>query len=193
MTNLVKLATTRALVDASAVRQASVIGEAGAWTVQLQTHNQTRVLATKANAPRRFGSFESALKVLREMGMPLDVLHVDAAQWDAEGGTTKRRPDRSEAMEVKELDARYAVSLRTQTEHALAVPRPALSSAQASSRWRRSRRNNVRRLRQHWLQRARVRERGLEAERAGCAHRIARLSTGARDRHLRPADVFRRM
>ncbi|WDK08675.1 hypothetical protein JH275_00310 [Xanthomonas campestris pv. campestris] len=42
--------------------------------MQLQTHNQTRVLATKANAPRRSGSFESALKVLREMGMPLDVL-----------------------------------------------------------------------------------------------------------------------
>ncbi|WP_238691535.1 hypothetical protein [Xanthomonas campestris] len=68
--------------------------------MRLQTHNQTRVLATKANAPRRFGSFESALKVLREMGMPLDVLHVDAAQWDAEGGNTKRRPDRSEAMKV---------------------------------------------------------------------------------------------
>ncbi|MFC0155527.1 hypothetical protein ACFFJ4_18540 [Xanthomonas dyei] len=131
MTNLVKLATARALVDASAVRQASVIGEAGAWTVQLQTHNQTRVLATKANAPRRFGSFESALKVLREMGMPLDVLHVDAAQWDTEDGNAKRRPDRSEAMKVKELDARYAVSLRTQTEHALADPRSALSSAQA--------------------------------------------------------------
>ncbi|WP_237348021.1 MULTISPECIES: hypothetical protein [Xanthomonas] len=131
MTNLVKLSTARALVDASAVRHASVIGEAGAWTVQLQTHDQTRVLATKANAPRRFGSFESALKVLREMGMPLDVLHVDAAQWDAEGGNAKRRPDRSEAMKVKELDARYAVSLRTQTEHALADPRPALSSAQA--------------------------------------------------------------
>ncbi|WP_236726829.1 hypothetical protein [Xanthomonas cannabis] len=131
MTTLVKLATARALVDASAVRHASVIGEAGAWTVQLQTHDQTRVLATKANAPRRFGSFESALKVLREMGMPLDVLHVDAAHWDAEGGNAKRRPDRSEAMKVKELDARYAVSLRTQTEHALADPRPALSSAQA--------------------------------------------------------------
>ncbi|BBJ94331.1 hypothetical protein [Xanthomonas campestris] len=68
--------------------------------MQLQTHNQTRVLATKANAPRRFGSFESALKVLREIGMPLDVLHVDAAQWDAEGGKTKRRPDRSEAIKV---------------------------------------------------------------------------------------------
>ena len=131
MANLVKLATARALVDASAVRQASVVGEAGAWTVQLQTHNQTRVLATKANAPRRFGSFESALKVLREMGMPLDALHVDAAQWDAKGGTAKRRPDRSEAMKVKEMDARYAASLRTQTDHALADPRPALSSVQA--------------------------------------------------------------
>lgn len=125
--------------------------------------------------------------------MPLDVLHVDAAQWDAEGGTTKRRPDRFEAMKVKELDARYAVSLRTQTEHALADPAPHSPARRRSGRWRRSRRNNVRRLRQHWLQRARVRERGLEAERAGCAHRIARLSTGARDRNLRPADVFRRM
>ena len=68
MTEMVKLATARELVDAGAVKQAEVIGLPGGWTVQLQTYNHARVLATKANEPRRFGTFESALKVLRDLG-----------------------------------------------------------------------------------------------------------------------------
>ena len=71
MTEMVKLATARELVDAGAVKQAEVIGLPGGWTVQLQTYNHARVLATKANEPRRFGTFESALKVLRDLGVPV--------------------------------------------------------------------------------------------------------------------------
>ena len=86
MAEFLKLATARELVDAGAVKQAEVIGLPGGWTVQLHTYNQARVLATKANEPRRFGTFESALKVLRELGVRLDLLRVDAVQWEAEGG-----------------------------------------------------------------------------------------------------------
>ena len=85
MTEMVKLATARELVDAGAVKQAEVIGLPGGWTVQLQTYNHARVLATKANEPRRFGTFESALKVLRDLGVRLDLLRVDAEQWEAQG------------------------------------------------------------------------------------------------------------
>ncbi len=132
MTEFVKLATARELVDAGAVKQAEVIGLPGGWTVQLQTYNQARVLATKANEPRRFGSFESAVKVLRELGVRLDLLRVDAAQWEADGlFGARRRPDRSAAMKLKDADARYAAFLREGTREALADTRPALSSADA--------------------------------------------------------------
>ena len=132
MTEMVKLATARELVDAGAVKQAEVIGLPGGWTVQLQTYNQARVLATKANEPRRFGTFESALKVLRELGVRLDLLRVDAAQWEADGLLgVRRRPDRSAAMKLKDADARYAAFLRDSVLEARADPRPALSSAAA--------------------------------------------------------------
>lgn len=132
MSDLVKLATARELVDAGAVKQAEVIGLPGGWTVQLQTYNQARVLATKTNEPRRFGTFESALKVLRELGVRLDMLRVDAAQWDAVGLIgARRRPDRSAAMRLKDADARYAAFLRVGTEKALADTRPRLSAGDA--------------------------------------------------------------
>ena len=132
MTELVKLATARELVDAGAVKQAEVIGLPGGWTVQLQTYNQARVLATKTNEPRRFGTFESAIKVLRELGVRLDLLRVDAAQWEADGlFGVRRRPDRSAAMKLKDADARYAAFLRAGTEKALADKRPALSTGDA--------------------------------------------------------------
>jgi hypothetical protein len=134
MTEFVKLATARELVDAGAVKQAEVIGLPGGWTVQLQTYNQAKVLATKTNEPRRFGTFESALKVLRELGVQLDLLRVDAALWEAEGDIgARRRPDRSAAMKLKDADARYAAFLREGTEEALADRRPALSAAAAKT------------------------------------------------------------
>ena len=132
MTDLVKLATARELVDAGAVKQAEVIGLPGGWTVQLQTYNQARVLATKANEPRRFGTFEGALKVLRDLGVRLDLLQVDAAHWEAEGQlSARRRPDRSAAMKLKDADARYTAFLREGVLEARADSRPALSSVQA--------------------------------------------------------------
>lgn len=135
MSDLVKLSTARELVDAGAVRQAEVVGMAGGWAVQLHTLNDTRVLATKQAEPRRFGSFESALKVLRDMGVRLDTLRVDARRWDPEALIgAPRRPDRSAAMRLKEADARYAAMLRDDVLEARADPRPALSSEDAKAR-----------------------------------------------------------
>lgn len=131
MSNLVKLATARELVNAGAVKRAEVVGLPGGWAVHLQTGNQARVLSTKANEPRHFGTFESALKVLRDLGVAPDLLRVDSARWEAEGPASRRRPDRSAAMKLKEADARYAAYLRESVEQARADTRPGLSSAAA--------------------------------------------------------------
>lgn len=131
MLDLVKLSTARELVLAGAVQQAQVIGLPGGWTVQLQTLNQPRVLATKANEPRRFGSFESAVKVLRDLGVRLDLLQVDAAHWDADDRPATKRPDRSAAMKQKDADARYAAHLRDAVLQARADNRPSVPAARA--------------------------------------------------------------
>ena len=135
MAELVKLAAARDLVEHGAVKQAAVIGLPGGWTVQLQTNNHAAVLATKTNEPRRFGTFESALKVLRDLGVRLDILRVDAQQWEANDPlSARRRPDRSAAMKLKDQDARYAAFLRDSMLEARADPRPTLSSDEAKTR-----------------------------------------------------------
>ena len=132
MSEFIKLAAARDLVEHGAVKQAQVIGLPGGWTVQLQTYNYEAVLATKTNEPRRFGSFESALKVLREIGVRFDLLRVDARQWEADNLLgAKRRPDRSAAMKLKDQDARYAAFLRESVLEARADTRPALPSEAA--------------------------------------------------------------
>lgn len=134
MTELVKLATARELVNAGAVQRAEVIGLPGGWAVQLQTYNQARVLATKRAEPRRFTTFEAALQVLRDLGMPIDALRVDAAHWERVGLLgARKRPDRSVAMKLKDRDARYAAYLRQSVEEAERDPRPALSQAEAKA------------------------------------------------------------
>lgn len=133
MPDLVKLGTARELVHAGAIKGAEVIGLAGGWTLQLQTHAQPRLLATKDGEPRRFSSFESALKVLRDLGMRIDDLRVDAAHWgDIDEQRVRRRPDRSAAMKRKDEDARYVAFLRASVEEARADPQPSLSSEQAA-------------------------------------------------------------
>lgn len=133
MFDLVKLSTARELVHAGAIKGAEVIGLAGGWTLRLQTLAQPKLLATKEGEPRRFSNFESALKVLRDLGMRTDDLRVDAAQWGAmDEQHARRRPDRSAAMKRKDEDARYVAFLRKSVEEARADPRPSLSSAQAA-------------------------------------------------------------
>lgn len=135
MTALLKMAAARELVDAGAVQRVDLLGFPGGWIIQLQTYNQAKQLATKQSEPRRFGSFESALRVLREMGVRTDALHVDAGQWDPKGILgAKRRPDRSAAMKLKDADARYTAMLREAVLEARADPRPALSSTDAKMR-----------------------------------------------------------
>lgn len=130
MANLVKLDTARELVDAGAVQGAEVIGLPGGWAVQLRTYNKTQTLATRLAEPRLFSKFETALTCIRELGVHGRII-VDPENWTAEGLYTRRRPDRSAAMKLKEQDARYAAFLRQGTVQAMANPGPRLSVADA--------------------------------------------------------------
>ena len=132
MTDLVKFAAARALVDAGAVNQARVVGVSGGWAVQFQTPKAMQMLSSERAQVRRFSTFESALAVLRELGLSLDALRVDAAMYQAGGLlAAKRRPRQAAVMKQKDTDARYTAMLRMSLEEARADTRPALSSAEA--------------------------------------------------------------
>lgn len=131
MAEMVKLDIARQLVDAGAVQGAEVIGLPGGWAVQLKTYNCVRTLATRQAEPRMFSTFETAVKVIREQLGLHGRLVVDPEKWAPIGLHTRRRPDRSAAMKLKDSDARYAAFLREHTQQALNDKRPALPSADA--------------------------------------------------------------
>lgn len=134
MTELLKFAAARALVDAGAVNQVRVVGVSGGWAVQLQTPKSIQMLSSeRARAEvRRFSTFEAALNTLRELGLSLEALRVDAAKFHAGSLlAAKRRPRQAAIMKQKDTDARYTAMLRTSLEEARADTRPALSSAEA--------------------------------------------------------------
>ena len=133
MAEMIKLETARQLVDAGAVQGAEVLGLPGGWSVQLQTPNGVRTLATRQAEPRVFNTFETAVKVIREQLGLHGRLVVDPEKWTATGMHTRRRPDRAAAMKLKEADARYAAFLRDAVLEARADPRPALSAAEAKA------------------------------------------------------------
>lgn len=131
MAEMVKLEVARELVDAGAVQGAEVIGLPGGWTVQLKTSNCVRTLATRQAEPRMFSTFESAVKVIREQLGLHGRLIVDPERWAPIGLHTRRRPDRSAAMKLKDTDARYAAFLRERTQQALANDGQRLSAEDA--------------------------------------------------------------
>ena len=53
MSEFIKLAAARDLVEHGAVKQAQVIGLPGGWTVQLQTYNREAVRGTYADRTLR--------------------------------------------------------------------------------------------------------------------------------------------
>lgn len=133
VTAAIKLAVARELAEAGSVRAASLTGEQGGYRLTLRTDASERVLATKDGQPRLFPRLEAAAKLLRELG--IQRFEVDASNHVA--AEARRRPDRAEAMRVKEADARYAAFLHARTVAALAAadaaPDAGFSSTEAKA------------------------------------------------------------
>lgn len=97
----IKLAAARDLVDAGAVKGAEVVGFPGGWLVRLRTGGKPRILATKLGEQRRFTTVDSAVKVLKQLGLRTDALLVDASRWEPTGLLgASRRPDRTAALKA---------------------------------------------------------------------------------------------
>lgn len=99
MGELIKLGAARDLVSAGAVKGAEVVGFPGGWLVRLRTGGRPRILATKLGEQRHFATVDSAVKVIRQVGLRTDALLVDASRWEPTGLLAGRqRPDRSAAL-----------------------------------------------------------------------------------------------
>lgn len=109
--NTIDHATLERLVEAGAVRGASVIGQPGGWGVVVQYGMTERALAAKRGAVRIFRKFETLSGYLKDMGIVK--YQVDASQYDpAALKVERKRTDASERMK----EAHEAVAYRNWLE-----------------------------------------------------------------------------
>jgi len=78
------------------VRSAALIGHEAGWTVLVRYGIHERALAAKGGDVRVFRSIESAVRILRGMGLPR--IELDATGWNPAEPPARRRPDTSTAM-----------------------------------------------------------------------------------------------
>lgn len=85
------------LVEAGAVRTALALGVPGGWLLIVKYGLVERTLAAQRSGdPRIFRKLDTLVNYLRELGIVR--LDVDAANFDPDEITKRRRPDRAEAL-----------------------------------------------------------------------------------------------
>ncbi len=119
MQDTIDQATLTRLVEAGAVRGASIIGQPGGWGVVIQYGMIERVLAAKRGDVRNFARFETLVGYLKKMGIAK--YQVDATQYDpATVKETRFREDAAERMRHAHEAAAHDKWFRAQVEQALA-------------------------------------------------------------------------
>lgn len=89
--------TLARLVEAGAVRTASVIGQPAGWGVTVKHGKTERPLAARRGDVRTFRRLETVVNYLKELGIvrfDVDAVNYDAAQFK----TARTRPDSAVAM-----------------------------------------------------------------------------------------------
>jgi len=86
----IKLESLRELVAAGSIKSVTILGQKGGYAVVASIGMQQRTLGTKFGEVRMFGSTDTAVKVLRELG--LSQFNLDVSNY--EGGRLRAaRPD----------------------------------------------------------------------------------------------------
>jgi len=99
----IKLESLRELVAAGSVKSATILGQKGGYAVMARVGTQQRPLGTKLGDVRMFGSADTAVKVMRELGLSL--FNLDVSNYE-EGRLRAARPDVTQ--KAKEASAAVA-------------------------------------------------------------------------------------
>jgi hypothetical protein len=128
-------ATLEHLVQAGAVRAASVVAQSGGWGVVVAYGTAVRALAAKRGAVRIFGKFETLVSYLKDIGIAQ--FQVDASQYDpVETKATTIRTDAAERMRSAHEAAAYKSWLAKEVQEAIDDPRPSVPHAQVAAEWK---------------------------------------------------------
>lgn len=120
--------TLTRLVEAGAVRGATVIGQPGGWGVVVQYGMTERAVAAKRGPVRVWRRFETLANYLKDMG--LYRYQVDAVNYTPEAlrESTSKRPDAAERMRRAHEAAAYDEWFRGRVESSRNDPRSSISN-----------------------------------------------------------------
>lgn len=117
----------RQMVEAAALRGASIIGQPGGWSVMLKVGMTEKPLGTqRTDKPRTWRSLDSCMTYLRDELHIVRVDGIDASQYSAASVHTKRRADSSARMKAAHEAAAYDKWFRAQVQESLDDPRPSI-------------------------------------------------------------------
>ncbi len=125
----------RATASAGGVVGVTLRGQGSGFFMEITTRSGHDAFLVKARStsPRRFGSPNSALMVLRTMGIA--VAQLDATHWNPDQKeVTQNRDSRAQAMRQAHEAAAYNQWLATEIQEAIADPRPSVAHDEVMAR-----------------------------------------------------------
>lgn len=126
-THTIDTLLARQMVEAAALRGASIIGQPGGWSVMLKIGKTEKPLGTqRTDKPRTWRSLDSCMTYLRDELHIVRVDGIDASQYSAASVHTKRRADSSARMKAAHEAAAYDKWFRAQVQESLDDPRPSI-------------------------------------------------------------------
>ncbi|WP_018403893.1 type II toxin-antitoxin system RelB family antitoxin [Marinobacter gelidimuriae] len=125
----------RATASAGGVVGVTLKGEGSGFFMEIATRSGQNAFLVKARStePRRFGSANSALTVLRDIGIA--VAQLDATNWDPDQKeVTQNRDNRAQAMRQAHEAAAYNQWLAAEIQEAIDDPRPSVPHNEVMAR-----------------------------------------------------------
>ncbi|EBA01117.1 hypothetical protein [Marinobacter sp. ELB17] len=125
----------RATASAGGVVGVTLKGEGSGFFMEIATRSGQDAFLVKARStePRRFGSANSALTVLRGIGIA--VAQIDATNWDPDQKeVTQNRDNRAQAMRQAHEAAAYNQWLAAEIQEAIDDPRPSVPHNEVMTR-----------------------------------------------------------
>jgi len=125
----------RATASAGGVVGVTLKGEGSGFFMEIGTRSGQDAFLVKARSiePRRFGSANSALTVLRGIGIA--VAQIDATNWDPDQKeVTQNRDNRAQAMRQAHEAAAYNQWLAAEIQEAIDDPRPSVPHNEVMAR-----------------------------------------------------------
>ena len=130
-THTIDTGMARRMVEASAIRGASIIGLPGGWSVMLKLGVTEKPLGTqRTDKPRTWRSLDSCMNYLKNELQIARVDLLDASNHSAGDVTRATRVDSSERMKHAHEAAAYDKWFRAQVQEAIDDPRPSIPHEQ---------------------------------------------------------------